>query len=73
MEIQYSPDGSNRRKEEDETVYCWEIFLQDIEGKSHWKKLLGQASFQDKLFNKYFIWFHLFSNRVDTDFWRNIF
>ena len=30
-------------------VYCWEIFLQDIEGKSHWKKnarsgkLSGQA------------------------------
>ena len=35
MEIQYSPDGSNRRKEENETVYSWEIFLQDIEGKSH--------------------------------------
>ena len=51
MEIQYSPDGSNRRKEEDETVYCWEIFLQDIEGKNHWKKLLGLASLQDKLFN----------------------
>ena len=50
MEIQYnSQDGSNRRKEEDETVYCWEIFLQDTEGKNHPKKnaksgkLSGQA------------------------------
>lgn len=44
MEIQYnSQDGSNRRKEEIETVYSWEIFLQDIEEK------LVDVNFEDLL------------------------
>ena len=33
VEIQYSAEGSNRRQKEEDTVYDWEIFLKDIEGK----------------------------------------
>lgn len=28
----YSDEGSNKRRQESETVYAWEMLLQDIEG-----------------------------------------
>ncbi|XP_062621828.1 uncharacterized protein LOC134283390 isoform X2 [Saccostrea cucullata] len=43
IEVQHSPEGSNRRKREEETVYAWEIFLQDIEEK------LVDLNFEDLL------------------------
>jgi len=33
FETKWSDQGSNRRNLEEETIYSWEIFLQDIEGE----------------------------------------
>ena len=30
--IEWSETGSNRRSQEDATIYCWELFLQSVEG-----------------------------------------
>lgn len=30
--IEWSEQGSNQKNKEDETIYCWEIFLRDVEG-----------------------------------------
>ncbi len=30
--IEWSPEGSNRKSKEDETIYCWELYLKKIEG-----------------------------------------
>lgn len=30
--IEWSEIGSNRRSQEDATIYCWELFLQSVEG-----------------------------------------
>ena len=32
MIIEWSEPGNNRRAKEDATVYCWELFLQQVEG-----------------------------------------
>ena len=34
LEIEWSPVGSNKKIQEDDTIYCWEVFLQDVEGNS---------------------------------------
>lgn len=31
-DIKWSGIGSNRRAEEEDSIYCWKIFLQDIDG-----------------------------------------
>lgn len=30
--IEWSPEGSNRKSKEEETIYCWELYLKKIEG-----------------------------------------
>ena len=31
-EIEWSPEGSNKKSREDDTLYCWELYLKKIEG-----------------------------------------
>lgn len=31
-QVDYSEEGSNRRHQEDATIYAWELFLQDVAG-----------------------------------------
>lgn len=32
LQIEWSEEGCNRRNSEDATIYCWEIFLKNVEG-----------------------------------------
>ena len=31
--IRWSEVGSNNRSQEEDTIYCWEVFLQEVNGK----------------------------------------
>ncbi|XP_076080247.1 G2/M phase-specific E3 ubiquitin-protein ligase-like [Mytilus galloprovincialis] len=43
-DIKWSVIGSNRRAEKEDSIYCWEIFLQDIDEKE------VDVSFEELLF-----------------------
>jgi len=30
--VNWSPDGSNKRTDEEETIFCWELFIQKCSG-----------------------------------------
>ena len=32
IQVEWSEEGSNRRNDEDATIYCWEISLKNVEG-----------------------------------------